>query len=60
MGPQPHPKQWVAIASWRKEDVLACLRETPEFEDASVRIETYPAGSSSVHIPSGELEVVFL
>jgi quinol monooxygenase YgiN len=77
------PNQWVAIASWKSEEILARLRDTPEFQDITVRMldccseamtmeefsgmqvdrsvfDTYPAGRSQVHLPSGALDVVFL
>lgn len=33
-----NPNQWVAIASWKSEEILARLRETPEFQDITVRM----------------------
>src|SRR5687768_10412769 len=32
------PNQWVAIASWKSEQILARLRETPEFRALTVRM----------------------
>jgi quinol monooxygenase YgiN len=78
-----NPNQWVAIASWKSEEILARLRETPEFQDITVRMlaccsepmvmeefsgmkvgrevfDLYPPGRSSVHLPSGPLDVQFL
>lgn len=32
------PDQWVAVASWKNEEILARLRETPEFRDITTRM----------------------
>jgi quinol monooxygenase YgiN len=32
------PNQWVAIASWKTEDILNKLRQTPEFRDITSRM----------------------
>jgi quinol monooxygenase YgiN len=78
-----NPNQWVAIACWKTEEILARLRETPEFRDCTVRMlecctepmtmeqfsgmnkdrsvfDLYPRGSSQVHLPTRDLEVIFL
>jgi quinol monooxygenase YgiN len=78
-----NPNQWVAIASWKTEEILERLRLTPEFRDTTARMldccsesmtmeefsgmkvdrsvfDTYPAGKSEVHLPSGSLDVEFL
>lgn len=33
-----NPNQWVAIASWKSEDILARLRETREFQSITARM----------------------
>ena len=33
-----NPNQWVAIASWKSEEILARLRETPQFQSATARM----------------------
>jgi quinol monooxygenase YgiN len=76
------PNEWVAIASWKSEDILAWLRTTPEFQRAQARMleccngpmimenfngmkmdrsayDLYPAGSSTVHMKSGDLDVIW-
>jgi quinol monooxygenase YgiN len=77
------PNQWVAIASWKSEEYLNKMRETPWFKDCQLRMlecctgemvmeqfhgmendrkvfDTYPVGSSKVHMKTKSLDVVFV
>ena len=42
------PNQWVAIASWKTEEILERLRLTPEFQDATTRMLACCTGSMTM------------